>query len=275
MELKNYSQSEIDNAIDQFRARPTQCIEVEGSSNKLLGDMLCLSGAVLYGISNVCEEYVVKSHDHIEFLGMLGLFGSIINGIQLAIFERKQVALIKWDQSYLVLCLVGYGVCLFTLYVCMPLTMKLSSATAVNLSVLTADFYSLICGMYLFKYKFHQLYFLSFSLIIFGVVIFFMKTTNPTNSPMVDQEYREVSTVPESASKSGDQLIGPDAPGTSRSTTYNSLHSRLTYLDIENDSNNLYNAERTISHISKDEMEPDGYKRNGMITIEQSDWTKL
>lgn len=48
-----------------------------------MGDMLCLSGAVLYGISNVCEEYVVKTYDTVEFLGMIGLFGSLVNGIQL------------------------------------------------------------------------------------------------------------------------------------------------------------------------------------------------
>ena len=52
-------------------------------SERLKGDMLCLIGATLYGISNVAEEYVVKNYDGVEFLGMLGLFGSIINGIQL------------------------------------------------------------------------------------------------------------------------------------------------------------------------------------------------
>ena len=45
--------------------------------------MLCLAGATLYGISNVGQEYVVRSFDRVEYLGMIGMFGSVINGIQL------------------------------------------------------------------------------------------------------------------------------------------------------------------------------------------------
>ena len=35
----------------------------------------------------------------------------------------------------------------------MPIAMQFSSATVVNLSLLTADFYSLLCGVFLFRYK--------------------------------------------------------------------------------------------------------------------------
>ena len=45
--------------------------------------MLCLLGAALYAISNVSEEYAVKCYSIVEFLGMIGLFGTILNGIQL------------------------------------------------------------------------------------------------------------------------------------------------------------------------------------------------
>lgn len=51
--------------------------------NKLLGDLLVLAGATLYGISNVCEEFIVKNLSRVEFLGMMGLFGSFFSGIQL------------------------------------------------------------------------------------------------------------------------------------------------------------------------------------------------
>ena len=53
------------------------------ASNKILGDFMVLAGAILYGCSNVGQEYAVRSFDCIEFLGMLGLFGSVVNGIQL------------------------------------------------------------------------------------------------------------------------------------------------------------------------------------------------
>lgn len=44
---------------------------------------MVLGGAVLYGASNVGQEYAIRSFDRVEFLGMLGMFGSVINGIQL------------------------------------------------------------------------------------------------------------------------------------------------------------------------------------------------
>ena len=52
-------------------------------SNKVLGDLLCLGGAALYGVSNVGQEFVVRNFNRVEFLGMIGLFGSVINGVQL------------------------------------------------------------------------------------------------------------------------------------------------------------------------------------------------
>lgn len=53
------------------------------ASNVALGDVLVIVGAILYGVSNVCEEYVVRKYDKVEFLAMVGLFGSFINGAQL------------------------------------------------------------------------------------------------------------------------------------------------------------------------------------------------
>uniref|UniRef100_A0A3Q0S1M3 Solute carrier family 35 member F2 n=1 Tax=Amphilophus citrinellus TaxID=61819 RepID=A0A3Q0S1M3_AMPCI len=56
----------------------------QGSTNHvLLGDGLVLLSAVLYAISNMCQEHTVKNLSRIEFLGMMGLFGTLISGIQL------------------------------------------------------------------------------------------------------------------------------------------------------------------------------------------------
>ncbi|KAK1889111.1 Solute carrier family 35 member F1 [Dissostichus eleginoides] len=89
---------------------------------KLFGDLLVLGGATLYGISNVSEEFIVRNLSRVEFLGMMGLFGSFFSGIQLAIMEHKEL-------------------------------LKRTSAAFVNLSLFTADLYSLFCGLLLFHYK--------------------------------------------------------------------------------------------------------------------------
>lgn len=61
--------------------------------------MLCLAGATLYGLSNVAEEYVIKSYDGVEFLGMIGLFGSLINGIQLWVKLAEKETLYGKEKS--------------------------------------------------------------------------------------------------------------------------------------------------------------------------------
>ena len=48
-----------------------------------LGDALSLTGAILYAVSNVAQEFLVKKHSIVEFLALLGLFASVIAGVQM------------------------------------------------------------------------------------------------------------------------------------------------------------------------------------------------
>ncbi|OWK00212.1 hypothetical protein Celaphus_00019324 [Cervus elaphus hippelaphus] len=147
-------------------------------NNVLIGDILVLLGASLYAVSNVCEEYIVKKLSRQEFLGMVGLFGTIISGIQLAealkvklIVEYKDIASIHWDWK-IALLFVAFALCMFCLYSFMPLVIKVTSATSVNLGILTADLYSLFFGLFLFGYKFSGLYILSFTVIMVGFILY-------------------------------------------------------------------------------------------------------
>ncbi|XP_054947569.1 solute carrier family 35 member F2 isoform X2 [Physeter macrocephalus] len=127
--------------------------EDNSGSDVLIGDVLVLLGASLYAVSNVCEEYIVKKLSRQEFLGMVGLFGTIISGIQLLIVEYKDLASIHWDWK-IALLFVAFALCMFCLYNFMPLVIKVTSATSVNLGILTADLYSLFFGLFLFGYKY-------------------------------------------------------------------------------------------------------------------------
>ena len=61
---------------------PLICIFNAGT-DPIRGDLLCLAGAVLYAISNVAQEFLVKNHTIKEYLGLLGVSGSIVSAIQL------------------------------------------------------------------------------------------------------------------------------------------------------------------------------------------------
>ncbi|XP_042316157.1 solute carrier family 35 member F2 [Sceloporus undulatus] len=147
-------------------------------SDVVIGDVLVLLGASLYAISNVSEEYIVKNLSRVEFLGMVGLFGTIISGLQLAIVEHKDIASIQWNWK-IVLLFLAFALCMFGLYSFMPVVIKVTSATSVNLGILTADLYSLFFGLFLFGYKFSVLYLLSFVVIMVG---FIMYCSTPTRT---------------------------------------------------------------------------------------------
>ncbi|XP_064628299.1 solute carrier family 35 member F2-like isoform X2 [Lineus longissimus] len=149
----------------------------EQAVNMVLGDLLCLGGATLYGISNVAEEFVVKSFDQVEFLGMIGIFGSLISGLQVGLLERDAVSEVDFTSYKIVLLLLGFVACLFFYYTFLPVVIKATSAATVNLNILSADFYSLLFGIFLFRYTFHPLYYVAFVLILGGVVVYCSKET--------------------------------------------------------------------------------------------------
>ncbi|NXV00493.1 S35F2 protein, partial [Cettia cetti] len=158
--------------------------EGEGS-DVVIGDVLVLLGSSLYAISNVSEEYIVKNLSRVEFLGMVGLFGTIISGLQLTIVERREIMRTQWNWEVALLFTV-FALCMFALYSFMPVVMKVTSATSVNLGILTSDLYSLFFGLFLFFYNFSGLYIVSFVVIMAGFMLYISTptgTAEPTELP--------------------------------------------------------------------------------------------
>ncbi|NWH87121.1 S35F2 protein, partial [Aegithalos caudatus] len=158
--------------------------EGEGS-DVVIGDVLVLLGSSLYAISNVSEEYIVKNLSRVEFLGMVGLFGTIISGLQLAIVEHREIMRIQWNWKVALL-FTAFALCMFALYSFMPVVIKVTSATSVNLGILTSDLYSLFFGIFLFFYHFSVLYIVSFVIIMVGFILYIStptRTAEPTALP--------------------------------------------------------------------------------------------
>ncbi|KAJ1349111.1 hypothetical protein KIN20_004562 [Parelaphostrongylus tenuis] len=147
-----------------------------GGNNRLVGDMLCLGGSLLYSIANVSEEFLVKQHSRVEYLGMVGLFGSLISGIQLAILEHKNLAQLNWNATT-ISCFILFAISMFLFYSLVTVVLEKTSALMFNLSVLTADFYSLLFGLFLFMDTFHYLYFVSFVVVVTGSIIYSFRET--------------------------------------------------------------------------------------------------
>ncbi|CDW54689.1 solute carrier family 35 member f1 [Trichuris trichiura] len=165
--------------------------QLSDGSNRVAGDLMCLSGAALYGVSNVIQEWLLRLHERTEYLGMIGIFGSFISGIQLYIaYTISPRQLSKMGKSLRpigpnikrvciplplkaplyaflsALLLLTFAISMFLFYTFVCVLIRRSSATMFNLSLLTADFYA-----------FHFLFFVSFTVVVLGTIVYSWKET--------------------------------------------------------------------------------------------------
>ncbi|XP_074264196.1 uncharacterized protein LOC141586769 [Silene latifolia] len=143
----------------------------ERGSNPLKGDLFVIAGATLYGVSNVSEEYLVKKADTVELMAMLGVFGAIISAIQISILERTELKSIHWSAGA-ALPFVGFAVAMFLFYSLVPVLLKISGSTMLNLSLLTSDMWSVVIRIFAYHEKVDWLYYVAFVGVAVGLVIY-------------------------------------------------------------------------------------------------------
>lgn len=136
------------------------------------GDVFMIVGATLYGFTNATEEFFVRKRPLYEVVGQLGMWGVIVNGTQAAILEHVGMTQTTWDGATIGL-LVAYSAAMFILYTVAPLLYRMASSAYFNLSVLSSDFFGLLFGLFLFHYQPYWLYFVAFSVVIVGLIVYF------------------------------------------------------------------------------------------------------
>ncbi|KAK0085859.1 hypothetical protein PV325_004299 [Microctonus aethiopoides] len=158
--------------------------------DQLVGDMLCLGGAVLFSVTTVLQELAVKTIDIIEYLGMIGFFGTIISCSQIAVLERLQIESASWNTAtpVIITALIFYCITQFVFFSLVPVILFGSGATALQLFLLTADFFNVLVGMLKHQYKFHTLYFLSYTLTMTGIFIYSVKRTPMSSNSRRQQQ---------------------------------------------------------------------------------------
>ncbi|XP_076619910.1 solute carrier family 35 member F2 isoform X3 [Colletes latitarsis] len=151
--------------------------------NQLVGDMLCLGGAVLFSVTTVLQELAVKTVDIIEYLGMIGFFGMILSCLQTAVLESLKLESFHWNNAPVITFLVVYCIMQFVFFSLVPVILFESGATALQLALLTADSFNVLSGMLIHEYKFHALYFVSYTLTMTGIYIYAIKRTPMSSNP--------------------------------------------------------------------------------------------
>ncbi|KAK3007808.1 hypothetical protein RJ639_015200, partial [Escallonia herrerae] len=140
-------------------------------TNPLKGDILVIVGSMLYAISNVSEEFLVKSADRVELMAMLGLFGAIMSACQIGILERNELKSIHWSAGA-VLPFTGFAAAMFLFYSSVPILLKMSGSTMLNLSLLTSDMWAVLIRIFAYHEKVDWMYFVAFAAVAVGLVVY-------------------------------------------------------------------------------------------------------
>ena len=151
-----------------------------------LGDVLVLLGATLYAVSNAWQEQQVRATDGTEYLAHLGCYGVLVSGVQCALLERGalrdaaaavRAAASDGTAGELLGLEVGYIAALNAMYILATRLMSAgSSATVMNLSLLTSDFWSVVVGVLLLGSQLSGWYALAFALVVGGLVVYHWRT---------------------------------------------------------------------------------------------------
>ncbi|XP_038705339.1 solute carrier family 35 member F1-like isoform X2 [Tripterygium wilfordii] len=142
-----------------------------GGSNPRKGDFLVIAGATLYAISNVSEEFFVKTADRVELMSFLGFFGAIVSAVQIAILERNELSSIHWSAGAAVP-FFGFAGAMFLFYSLVPLLLKSNGSTMLNLSLLTSDMWAVVIRIFAYHEKVDWMYFVAFAAVAIGLVIY-------------------------------------------------------------------------------------------------------
>ncbi|KAF7370715.1 hypothetical protein MSAN_00704700 [Mycena sanguinolenta] len=158
------------------------------------GDAFMVAGATLYGFSVECYRGVFRAESGLftKVVGQLGMWGTIICGIQAAGLEHDAMHTATWNGATVGI-LLAYtsgkslliypcsfaddNLAMFILYTVAPMLYRMASSAYYNLSLLSSDWYGLIFGLGLYHYKPYWLYFIAFALVLSGLITYFWHST--------------------------------------------------------------------------------------------------
>jgi len=172
----------------------------------IYGDLLALAAAFLYGLNDVAAEYFVKANnDSVEYLGILGFFGSIFSfGIQVPLLEREEAWRLTSNgignqEAFLFICFV---ILLSFFYISVMKFLSLYDATILNLSLQTCPLWAVALtkiqnsidkgiGNELLNMP-PVTFFISLAMIMVGMVLYESNIVDERSDVAVDEKNTEV-----------------------------------------------------------------------------------
>ncbi|CAI9776389.1 unnamed protein product [Fraxinus pennsylvanica] len=138
------------------------------------------------------QEFFVKSADRVELMSFLGIFGAIVSAIQISILERDELKSIHWSAGA-ALPFVGFSVAMFLFYSGVPILLKISGSTMLNLSLLTSDMWAVLIRIFAYHEKVDWMYFVAFAIVTAGLIVYSVGDKMEENPAEVGDEEVEQS----------------------------------------------------------------------------------
>lgn len=121
--------------------------------NQLVGDMLCLGGSLLYAIVTVLQEMMLKIHCCSDYLAILGIIGSIVACTQTFFLDVGELMIFNWYEIDTIIQLGSYCTVQTIFQILQCFMLRDAGSILLHLSFLSADYYTLISGMFIFQFK--------------------------------------------------------------------------------------------------------------------------
>jgi solute carrier family 35 protein F1/2 len=147
-------------------------------SHDLLGDALAMLAAILYGLTDTIAEYSIKHIDRVEYLGILGLFGSMWTALLLVWLEGRQFVAFFWSGSRVagfetaVATMLWYIGSLLAYYLSASFFLETSDATLLNLSLQAANLWSILVSVLMYQNIPAFGFYVAVILVVSGVVVY-------------------------------------------------------------------------------------------------------
>ena len=159
--------SDLDHANDQTVS--------SSHPHSYYGDTLAVVAALIYGVSDAAGEFWTKHVDRKEYLGMLGLFGSIFTLILFPLLERDSVYELFVDGSTFLPAMgviLVYVPLLVTYYVSATLFMVSSDATLMNLSLQSSNVWAILFSLAAFRESPPLIFYIAVIFVVAGVFVY-------------------------------------------------------------------------------------------------------
>lgn len=140
-------------------------------NDKWIGNVLALSSAICYAIANILQEYLVYEASVSTLMFRFSLLCSPLAAIACSAFEWRKIYNFEWKYQSILLIII-YVVGLTFYYMFVPVILQHSSATEMNMSLLTSNLFSIIISYFVFGDRFKLLYIAGFILIPASIFLF-------------------------------------------------------------------------------------------------------